>query len=215
MSSTPSQNDPTPPRTAASRRLRWIVLGAAAILAFLYFVPISFIAYTSDAYVRSDFVEVAPQVSGVVNYVAVANDQKVAVGDLLATLDPEPFVLGVDLDQKRLDGAAAAAKVRDEDARVLASALETAKAAVTLAQQDYDRIAALVKQGAVAEAVLDRSVDDRQKALDAVTGVEAKLRVNAGKSPRRSRKWPWRKRNSRSPNTIWRGRASSRPSRAS
>jgi membrane fusion protein, multidrug efflux system len=86
----------------------------------------------------------------------------------------------VDLDQKRLDGAAAAAKVKDEEARVLASALETAKAAVTLAQQDYDRTAVLVKQGAVAQTVLDRSVDDRQKALDAVTGVEAKLRVNAG-----------------------------------
>ena len=180
MSSTPSQNDPTPPRTAAGRRLRWIVLGAAAIVAFLYFVPIPFIAYTSDAYVRSDFVEIAPQVSGVVDHVDVANDQKVAVGDLLATLDPEPFALEVNLDQKRLDGATAAAKVKDEDARVLASALETAKAAVTLAQQDYDRIAVLVKQGAVAEAVLDRSVDDRQKALDAVTGVEAKLRVNAG-----------------------------------
>ena len=67
--------------------------------------------------------------------------RRVAVGDLLATLDPEPFALGVDLDQKRLDGAATAAKVREEDARVLASALETAKAAVTLAQQDYDRIA--------------------------------------------------------------------------
>ena len=113
MSSTPPEIDLAPPRSGP-RRLRWIVLGAAAIVAFLYFVPISFIAYTSDAYVRSDFVEVAPQVSGVVNYVAVANDQKVAVGDLLATLDPEPFVLGVDLDQKRLDGAAAGAKVRDE-----------------------------------------------------------------------------------------------------
>ena len=70
--------------------------------------------------------------------------------------------------------------MKEEEARVLASGLETAKAAVTLAQQDYDRIAALVKQGAVAEAVLDRSVDDRQKALDAVSGVEARLRVNAG-----------------------------------
>ncbi len=76
-------------------------------------MPIPFIAYTSDAYVRSDFVEIAPQVSGVVNHVDVANDQKVAVGDLLATLDPEPFALSVDLDQKRLDGAAAAAKVRE------------------------------------------------------------------------------------------------------
>ena len=61
MSSTPSENDSTPPRTAASRRLRWIVLGAAAIVVFLYFVPLPFIAYTSDAYVRSDFVEVAPR----------------------------------------------------------------------------------------------------------------------------------------------------------
>jgi membrane fusion protein, multidrug efflux system len=154
------------------------VLGAAGIVAFLYFVPIPFIAYTSDAYVRSDFVEIAPQVSGVVNHVDVANDQKVAVGDLLATLDPESFALSVDLDQKRLDGADAAAKVKGEEARVLASALETARAAVTLAQQDYDRTAVLVKQGAIAQAVLDRSVDDRQKALDAVTGVEARLRVN-------------------------------------
>ena len=63
---------------------------------------------------------------------------------------------------------------------MLASGLETGKAAVTLAREDYGRIAALVKQGAVAEAVLDRQVDDRQKALDAVTGVEARLRVNAG-----------------------------------
>ena len=117
MSSTPSQNDSTPSRSSASR-LRWIVLGAAAIVAFLYFVPIPFVAYTSDAYVRSDFVEIAPQVSGVVNHVDVANDQKVAVGDLLATLDPEPFELAVDLEQKRLDGAAAAAKVKEEEARV-------------------------------------------------------------------------------------------------
>jgi membrane fusion protein, multidrug efflux system len=179
VSSTPSQNDPAPPRSGTGR-LRWIVLLAAAVLAFLYFVPIPFIAYTSDAYVRSDFVEIAPQVSGVVNHVDVANDQKVAVGNLLATLDPEPFALAVDLDQKRFDVAAAASKEKEEEAGVLASALETAKAAVTLAQQDYDRIAALVKQGAVAQTVQDRSVEDRQKALDAVTGVEAKLRVNAG-----------------------------------
>jgi len=152
----------------------------AAIVAFLYFFPISFVAYTSDAYVRSDFVEVAPQVSGVVDHVEALNDQKVAAGDLLATLDPEPFTLAVDLDRKRLDGALSTAKVKQDNARVLESALETAKAAVTLAEQDYDRVAALVKQGAVAQAVLDRQVDDRQKALDAVAAAEASLRVNAG-----------------------------------
>lgn len=179
MSSTPPPNDPAPPRRRA-RRLRWIVAAAAAIIVLLYLFPISFVACTSDAYVRSDFVEVAPQVSGVVQHVEALNDQTVAAGDLLATLDPEPFTLAVDLDQKRLDGALSTAKVKGDNARVLESALETARAAVTLAEQDYDRIAALVKQGAVAQAVLDRQTDDRQKALDAVAAAEARLRVNAG-----------------------------------
>ena len=208
MSSTPPQNHPTPPRSGASRRLRWIVLGAAAIVAFLYFVPISFIAYTSDAYTRSDFVEVAPQVSGVVNHVDVANDQKVAVGDLLATLDPEPFTLVVDLDQKRLDGAAAAAKVQEEDAQVLASALETAKAAVTLAQQDYDRIAVLVKQGA--DAPGHSGPLGGRPAEGAGRGRQRRskaARQCGGSRRERRRTWPWRKRNLRSLNTIWRRRA--------
>jgi pyruvate/2-oxoglutarate dehydrogenase complex dihydrolipoamide acyltransferase (E2) component len=158
-------------------------------------------------------VEVAPQVSGVVNHVDVANDQKVAVGDLLATLDPEPFALSVDLDQKRLDGAVAAAKVKEEEARVPESALETAKAAVTLAQQDYDRIAALVKQRSPRPFWTTRGTTDRRRWTRSPASKRncASMR---GKSPQRSRKWPWRKRNSRSPNTIWRGRASSRPSQA-
>ena len=143
-------------------------------------MPIPFIAYTSDAYVRSDFVEVAPRCRASSTTSTSPTIRRSRSATFSRPSIPNHSRSRVDLDQKRLDGAAAAAKVKDEEARVLASALETAKAAVTLAQQDYDRIAALVKQGAVAEAVLDRSVDDRQKALDAVTGVEAKLRVNAG-----------------------------------
>jgi multidrug resistance efflux pump len=44
-----------------TRRRLWIITGIIAIIAFLYFVPDLFVAYTEDAHVRSDFVEVAPR----------------------------------------------------------------------------------------------------------------------------------------------------------
>jgi multidrug efflux system membrane fusion protein len=150
-----------------------------AILAFLYFVPDLFVAFTEDAYVRSDFVEVAPEVAGVVDRVEVANDQKVTVGTPLATLDPKPFDLAVDLSQRRILQASSAVKVRQDEATVLTAELDAARAAFTLAQRDYERSATLVKDQTVSQQIMDRTTDERQKAVDAVAGVEAKLRVNA------------------------------------
>jgi multidrug efflux system membrane fusion protein len=147
---------------------------------FLYFVPIPFIAYTSDAYVRSDFVQVAPEVAGVLDHVDVKNDQKVAAGALLVTLNPQSFELAVDFREKRVDGTAAVAAMKQDEARVLAANLDAAKSAVTLAQREYDRIATLTRDGAVSEAVLDRSTDEKRKAQDAVAAAEAKMRVNTG-----------------------------------
>ena len=63
----------------------WIAAVIVAVIAFLYFVPGLFVAYTEDAYVRSDFVEIAPEVAGVIDHVDAANDQKVPVGAVLAT----------------------------------------------------------------------------------------------------------------------------------
>jgi multidrug efflux system membrane fusion protein len=150
-----------------------------AILAFLYFVPDLFVAFTEDAYVRSDFVEVAPEIAGVVDRVEVTNDQKVTAGTPLATLDPKPFDLAVDLSKRRIYQASSAAKVRQDEATVLTAELDAAKAAVTLAQRDYDRSVTLVKDQAVSQQIMDRTTDERQKAVDTVAGVEAKLRVNA------------------------------------
>ncbi|WP_374545710.1 HlyD family secretion protein [Rhodoblastus sp.] len=178
-SAEPEDRDDPPPKARPSRR-RWIIAGAVTALALLYFAPGSFVAYTDDAYVRSDFVEVAPQVAGVIERVEVANDQKVAVGAPLAAIDPHPFDLAVALIQRRVDEAVAAAKVKQDEARVLNADLDAARAAVTLAQRDYDRYAALVNDQAIAQASMDRSANERQKALDTAAGVEAKLRVNAG-----------------------------------
>src|SRR5580704_17025270 len=96
-------------------RLR-ILTAIIAIIAFLYFVPDLFVAYTEDAYVRSDFVEVAPEVAGIVDHVEVVNNQKVTIGTPLATIDPKPFDLAMDLSQRRVDQASSAARVKQEEA---------------------------------------------------------------------------------------------------
>jgi membrane fusion protein, multidrug efflux system len=177
MPQVPTEKTSEPPRT---RRRRWILAAIIAIIAFLYFVPDLFVAYTEDAYVRSDFVEVAPEIAGMVDHVEVVNDQKVTVGTPLATIDPKPFDLAVDLSQKRVDQTASAARVKQDEAHVLTAELDAAKAALTLAQQDYERSAALVKDQTVSQQIMDRATNERQKALDAVAGVEARVRVNAG-----------------------------------
>ncbi len=77
-------------------RARRIGIAAVATVGIFvaYEIVTSFIAYTSDAYVQSDLVAVAPQVSGRIIAVSVADNQTVAQGDLLATIDPVPFQVG-------------------------------------------------------------------------------------------------------------------------
>jgi membrane fusion protein, multidrug efflux system len=177
MPQVPTEKASKQPRT---RRRLWILTGIIAIIAFLYFVPDLLVAYTEDAYVRSDFVEVAPEVAGIVDHVEVVNDQKVTVGTPLATIDPKPFDLAVDLSQRRIDQASSVARVKQEEAHVLTAQLDAARAAVTLAQRDYERSATLVKEQTVSQEIMDRATDQRQRALDAVAAVEARVGVNAG-----------------------------------
>jgi multidrug efflux system membrane fusion protein len=78
-------------------RLWRVVLAVGGILgAFvLYEVVTRFVAYTSDGYVRSDLIAVAPQVTGRIIAVHVIDNQTVKRGDPLVTIDPVPFQLVV------------------------------------------------------------------------------------------------------------------------
>ncbi len=62
--------------TDPTRRAFRLAVGIASLLALLVVWEIltSFIAYTDDAYVTTGFVAVAPQVTGVIVSVNVAND---------------------------------------------------------------------------------------------------------------------------------------------
>src|ERR1700754_1288960 len=77
-------------RERSMTRLQRISIAASSVIGLFvaYEIASSFIAYTADAYVESDLVAVAPQVTGRIIGVNVIDNQNVAEGDLLATIDP-------------------------------------------------------------------------------------------------------------------------------
>ncbi|OYW55653.1 MAG: hypothetical protein B7X99_05810 [Rhizobiales bacterium 17-65-6] len=176
--SSPETNIAPPPASGA--RLPWLVGAILLLVAFVYFVPTMFIAYTEDAYVRSDFVAVAPEISGIVTSVAVVDDQAVEAGTLLAVIDDTPFRLDVDLKRRQVESARAAVAVKQDATAVLTANVDSARAALLLAEQEYNRIRPLVEDQALSQEMLDRATDNRQGAIDALEQAQAQARVNTG-----------------------------------
>jgi multidrug resistance efflux pump len=77
--------------TARYRRRVLLVLSAIALALLLYWASGYVLAYTDDAYVTSDFVNVAPYVSGRIIAVPITDNEAVTKGTLLAEIDPTPF----------------------------------------------------------------------------------------------------------------------------
>src|SRR6516164_4566677 len=89
-------------QAASARRYRrrvLLTLGAIVLAFGLYWASSYVFAYTDDAYVTSDFVNVAPYVSGRIISINIVDNQSVAKGSVLAEIDPSPFQLA--LNEKR------------------------------------------------------------------------------------------------------------------
>ncbi|TCT02616.1 HlyD family secretion protein [Aquabacter spiritensis] len=155
------------------------MLGAFVALILLYFGVTWFVSYTEDAYVRSDFVAIAPEVAGVVQQVDVLNDQAVKVGDRLATIDPTPFALDVTLKTREVENARARVRVAQEGAAEFADEIDNAQAGLTLIEREYQRILDLYQSQDVSQVTMDELTDKRQQALDALSAARTKAQVNA------------------------------------
>ena len=139
---------------------------------------------TDDAYVNGHVTFVAARVKGQVARVLVDDNYRVRKGDLLVQLDKEPFQIAVAIKQAAVDTAtadlqAAKSKVRGIEAEAMSrrralehamenvddqvsllrakvAAVDKSKAALVLAQLDFDRAAKLVVTNDVPREVYDR-----------------------------------------------------------
>ncbi|HVY15462.1 MAG TPA: HlyD family secretion protein [Rhodopila sp.] len=147
-------------RTPWAKRASLIALGIAALAAAAYYgydywEVGRFMVSTDDAYVQADYTTIAPKVSGYISEVAVADNQSVKAGQLLARIDDRDY--RTTLDQARADVAAAQAAVNNYDAQISLQQAEiteaqatiaTTQAALDFARSDAERYRDLMKTGA-------------------------------------------------------------------
>ncbi len=88
------------------RRVALVVAGVLGVF-LAWEVLTSFVAYTDDAYVRSDVVAVSPQVTGHIVAVRARDNQTVRHGDPLVSIEAVPFQLAVDERQAAMREAEA------------------------------------------------------------------------------------------------------------
>jgi multidrug efflux system membrane fusion protein len=157
----PAISAPAPPRP---RRVlpSWARLIIGIFVLFAVFIAwetlTGFVAFTDDAYVRSDLVAIAPQVSGPIIEVAVQDNQPVRRGDLLARIDPTPFQLGVDAATAALAQAEAQAKADQDAVTEAKDNLNAVLAALTNAQARQGRALALAHEGYASAQSVDTAV---------------------------------------------------------
>jgi membrane fusion protein, multidrug efflux system len=169
-----------------TRARRLTVAAIVFIFAFAaYEIITSFVAYTGDAYVRSDLVSLAPQVTGRIIAVHVSDNQDVVEGDHLASIDPVPFRLA--LEQRRAESAEARAQITSDEDRIasLKDMLTAAISAADYAQQTQTRLSTLATAQDVSRVDLDQASDAlrranaaRDAAQETVTAAQSMLSMH-------------------------------------
>src|SRR4029077_4221017 len=82
----PAERAPMSP-LARSRLRRVVTVGGTLLILFILWETFTFfVAHTDDAYVRSDLVAVAPEVTGPITTVHVVDNQTVKKGDKLVSI---------------------------------------------------------------------------------------------------------------------------------
>lgn len=155
----------TEPATALLRWRRPILLLAGIFAAFvLYWEITRLVAYTGDAYVTSDLVAVAPQVSGRIVGVHVRDNQTVRRGDRLVTIDRVPFELAVAARRAALVASNARAAADRDIAAAAQGTRDAVLATLEFAQDSRRRIAALAANGDASRQNLDAADEALRRA---------------------------------------------------
>ena len=157
------------------RRRVLLVLSAIIVALVLYWASGYVLAYTDDAYVTSDFVNVAPYISGRIVSVNIVDNQTVKKGDLLATIDATPFQLAFNEKQAKKAEADAQLAV-DRDTIVAAQAQrDDAAAKERLASDNLRRATPVAAAGFVSRQALETATAQAQEAKAALAEAEAAI----------------------------------------
>jgi membrane fusion protein, multidrug efflux system len=172
----PSAEPGSQQATALRYRRRVLLVLSAIVLALLLYWASGYVfAYTDDAYVTSDFINVAPYVSGRIVSVNIVDNQVVTKGMVLAEIDSTPFQLTLNQKQaKKTEAVAQLAVDRDQIASAQAQR-DDAAAKERLASDNLARATPVAKAGFVSRQALDTATAGVQEAKAALADAEAAI----------------------------------------
>jgi membrane fusion protein, multidrug efflux system len=181
---TPQVEEKVPPSTAAAdavtetaryRRRVLLVLSSLVLALILYWASGYFFAYTDDAYVTSDFVSVAPYISGRIVSINIVDNQTVKKGELLATIDPTPFQLALNEKQAKKSEAEAQLAVDRDSIAVTQAQRDDAAAQERLASDNVRRATPITSAGFYSRQGLDTLTAKEQEAKAALADAESAI----------------------------------------
>lgn len=158
--------------TARYRRRVLLVLSAIALALGLYWASGYVLAYTDDAYVTSDLIAVAPQITGRIVAVPIVDNQPASQGSLLAQIDPQPFQLALDEQQAKRAEAEAQLAVDHDMIKSAKAARDEAAAKERLASGNLRRAAPVAASGFLSRQAPDEASAKEQAAQAAVADAE-------------------------------------------
>jgi len=126
----------------------WIISGVClCLIVYAYFLYQKYFPSTDDAYVQAHVVDVAPQVSGLVDKIYVDNNQFVKKGTPLFDIDARPFNAALMQAQAQLSLAEQAMLADVAAVKVAQANVEKAQAQLDDQKKSYNRAMTLVKKG--------------------------------------------------------------------
>jgi membrane fusion protein (multidrug efflux system) len=142
------------------QRIRWVLfalLPLALIAGGYWYFTGGQVMSTDDAYINAEKVGVSTDVSGIVQEVAVKDNEHVAAGQVLYRLDPRQFQIALDNAKANLAQIALMIESMKQDYKRMVSDAAAQQAQVDLDQTNYDRAATLLKSGTATQAVFDQA----------------------------------------------------------
>ena len=142
------------------RRTALTLLATLLALGLAYWASTYFMAYTDDAYVDSDLIQVAPLVDGPVVGVHVTDNHFVAKGQPLLTIDPTPYRIKVRNAQAQLDEAKGQMISLEDNLDKTKAQRQEKASALDLAQVTQRRYSELMARQVVAAQAYDQRTEE-------------------------------------------------------
>lgn len=139
----------------------WVVLIISLIilLVFYYVLLDRYTPYTSDAYIQTYVLQVAPQVDGQVVEVYVKNNELASEGQKLFTLDPRPYEYQAQQLLAKLVQARQNVDELKSDIIAAAEVVKQSEADYTYAGKRYNDLVPLAEKNYIARLELDQAVE--------------------------------------------------------